>query len=121
MRVLCVGDVVGRPGLAFALETIPALRRDKGIDLVIVNGENADDCGIGLPRAAAEQLLQVADAITTGNHCYHRANEALYTENETVLHPANIPFTEDGAGCCVIDTGRAGAVPGDGGPGGQGD
>ncbi len=110
MKILCVGDVVGAAGLALCRALLPQLRREFAADLVIVNGENADASGVGLPRAAADDLLQYADAITSGNHCYRRASEELYTEYETVLHPANQPYTEDAAGCCLLDTGRLGMV-----------
>ncbi len=110
MNVLCVGDVVGRPGMALLLQAVPVLRRRFDVTLVVVNGENADDGGVGIARRQAEEILAVADVVTTGNHCYRRADEGLYTEMETVLHPANIPYTEDGAGCCLIDTGRSGTV-----------
>ncbi|MGD9560505.1 MAG: TIGR00282 family metallophosphoesterase [Oscillospiraceae bacterium] len=110
MVVLCVGDVTGAAGLELAERRLPQLRREHAADFVVVNGENSDKSGVGLPRAAAERLLQVADVVTTGNHCYRRADETLYLENPAVLHPANFPYTEDAAGCCVVDTGRHGSV-----------
>ncbi|MFV0413115.1 MAG: TIGR00282 family metallophosphoesterase [Oscillospiraceae bacterium] len=110
MKVLCVGDVVGDAGLAFLCETLPALKQETGADLVVVNGENSDKSGTGLSRAGAETLLQYADVITTGNHCYRRAGEELYMENEMVLHPANFPYTSPEAGCCLVDLGRFGSA-----------
>lgn len=110
MNVLCIGDVVGDAGLDFLCDTLPQLKRDTKADFVVVNGENSDKSGVGLSRAAAETLLQYADVVTSGNHCYRRASEELYTENERVLHPANFPFTQDDAGCCLVDTGRLGTV-----------
>lgn len=110
MKILCVGDVVGRAGLDFLCDWLPGLRAAQGADLVIVNGENSDPSGVGLGRAEAETLLQYADVVTTGNHSHRRASESLYNELETVLHPANQPFTEDGAGMCTLDTGRLGPV-----------
>ncbi|MDL2295132.1 YmdB family metallophosphoesterase [Ruminococcaceae bacterium OttesenSCG-928-D13] len=110
MNILCVGDVVGERGVRFACDRLPALRRETGADLVVVNAENADKSGTGLRREEAEALLTVADVLTGGNHSYDRADEKLYTEQERVLHPANYPFTEDAAGCCLIDTGRLGTV-----------
>lgn len=110
MKILCVGDVVGQPGLTVLSNMLPGLRSRLGADLVIVNGENSDKTGLGMGRAEAETILQYADVVTTGNHSYNRANEALYTEMEAVLHPANQPYTEDSAGMCTIDTGRLGQV-----------
>ena len=110
MRVLCIGDVVGQPGLDFFCETVPLLKRELAADFVIVNGENSDKSGVGLTRHGAEALLQHADVVTGGNHSYRRADEELYTDYEDVIHPANQPFTGDGEGCAIKDTGRLGAV-----------
>lgn len=110
MKILCVGDVVGAPGLRFAADRLPGLRRDTGADLVVANAENCDKTGTGLRREDAETLLQYADVLTGGNHSYDRADERLYTDYERVLHPANVPFTEDAAGCCLLDMGRLGTV-----------
>lgn len=110
MNILCIGDVVGEEGLAFLCESLPIIKRKTQADFVIVNGENSDKSGCGLTRHGADRILQHADVITTGNHCYRKANEDLYLENETVLHPANFPFTETETGTCTIDMGRKGAV-----------
>ena len=110
MKILCVGDVVGQAGLNFLADRLPGLKRSTAADVVIVNGENSDKSGTGLSRTAAQEILQYADVVTTGNHCYRRADEELYTENPTVLHPANFPFTEDEAGCCLLDLGRLGML-----------
>ena len=110
MRFLCVGDVVGTPGVSFFCERIPALKRAYAADFVIVNGENSDPSGVGICRQSAEALLQHADVITTGNHCFRRAGEELFSENERLLHPANYPYTEDENGRCLVDTGRHGTV-----------
>ncbi|MDR2747833.1 MAG: YmdB family metallophosphoesterase [Treponema sp.] len=110
MNILCVGDVIGKAGSAFFAAALPGLKRDCGADFVIVNGENSDNSGIGITRANVDVLLEYADVITTGNHCYDRAGEDLYTENPRVLHPANYPYTADAAGCVTVDTGRLGTV-----------
>lgn len=110
MKVICVGDVVAFNGLDFFCEIVSKIKIEEKIDFVIVNGENSDQSGVGLTRHGAERLLQHADVVTTGNHCYRRADEELYLENEAVLHPANFPFTETKAGCCLIDTGRLGTI-----------
>lgn len=110
MKILCIGDVVGQAGMDFFAEAVPGLKQQYKPDLVIVNGENSDASGTGLSKDTAERLLQYADVITTGNHCYRRAGESLYMEEERVLHPANQPFTQAQAGRCLIDTGRYGVV-----------
>lgn len=96
--------------MACIADTLPRLRYEYGADLVIVNGENSDKSGVGLTRHGAEELLQYADVVTTGNHCFRRTGEELYADNERVLHPANYPCTPDDAGCCLLDMGRLGTV-----------
>ncbi len=110
MKFLCVGDVVGEPGLHFFRHAVPYLKRTYEADFVIVNGENSHPSGVGITKKEADELLNYADVITTGNHCYRRAGEELFGEIDTLLHPANYPYTEDDTGCCFIDTGRYGTI-----------
>lgn len=110
MKILCIGDVVGQEGMDFFAQTMPGLKQQLAPHLVIVNGENSDVSGTGLTSHGAEHLLQYADVVTTGNHCYRKAQESLYMEQERVLHPANWPYTQANTGRCLIDTGRFGVV-----------
>ena len=67
MQILCIGDVVGSRGCNFLRRHLPALRRTKGIDVVIANGENSSD-GNGITPASAGHLFDSGvDVITTGN------------------------------------------------------
>ncbi len=110
LNFLCIGDVVGEAGLDFLCSRLPALKQELAADFVIVNGENSDKSGVGLSRHSAEALLQYADVVTSGNHCYRRAGEELFEENPRLIHPANYPYTADENGRCLVDTGRYGAV-----------
>ena len=107
MNILCIGDVVGTPGCQFLRAHLPALRRAKGIDLVIANGENSAD-GNGITPASAEHLFDSGvDVITTGNHSFRkRESYDLYDSCETLLRPANYPAAAPGRGLCVVDLGR---------------
>ena len=108
MNVLCIGDVVGEPGVACLRRQVPALRRKYAADAVIVNAENADKTGTGLSRRLADELLcsGCADALTTGNHCFRRADASPYEECPTVLMPANYPTLGPDVGRCTLDFGR---------------
>ena len=110
MKILCVGDVAGQPGVDFLCSELPRLKHENAVDFVIVNAENADASGTGLSRAVSEILLQYTDIITTGNHCFRRADKTLFADCHTVLHPANFPFSDPGAGCVLLDTGRFGTL-----------
>lgn len=107
MKVLCVGDIIGAPGVDFFCRKMPAFKRKMGADAVIVNGENAHDSGKGITRAIAEELFSHgADVITGGNHSFDRAEESLFEETEFLLCPANFPGVEKNAGSCTLDFGR---------------
>ena len=76
MRILFIGDVVGRSGRAIVAERLPGLVRDWKLDLVIVNGENAAG-GFGITEAIYHDLIDAgADAVTLGNHAWDQ-KEAL--------------------------------------------
>lgn len=107
MNILCVGDVVGNAGCAHLRRVLPAVKRQYGVDVCVVNGENAAD-GNGLTPAAAEHIFQSgADVITGGNHTFRRRElyEAL-DANPALLRPANYPASAPGRGLCVVDRGR---------------
>ena len=70
MRVLMIGDIVGRPGRNTVHELLPNLRQELNIDLVIANGENSAG-GAGITKESANQLLSSGvDVITSGNHIW---------------------------------------------------
>ncbi|WBY63492.1 TIGR00282 family metallophosphoesterase [Thermocaproicibacter melissae] len=107
MNILAIGDVVGSIGCNFLRSHLPALKKMKAIDLVIVNGENSAN-GNGLTPASAQFLFDSGvDIITTGNHCFRRRESYdLYDSCETLLRPANFPPSVPGHGFCVVDMGR---------------
>ncbi len=108
MIILVIGDVVGKIGCTFLREKLPKLKKLKGIDIVIANGENSAD-GNGITPASAEYLFQSGvDVITTGNHAFRRKEVfELYDECEFLIRPANFPAgTTPGRGMTILDMGR---------------
>lgn len=107
MNILAIGDVVGSIGCRFLREQLPRLKKERQIDLVIVNGENSAD-GNGLTPTSADFLFSSgADVITTGNHSFRRKESyELYDQSETLLRPANFPAGAPGRGVCIVDLGR---------------
>ena len=108
MRILCIGDVVGSVGCRFLREKLPALKRVKGIDLVVCNGENSAD-GNGLTPASAKFLFDSGvDAITLGNHAFRRREVfELLDSSPFIARPANFPDgAAPGSGIINIDMGR---------------
>ena len=103
-RILFVADVVGHPGRDAVKAILPALKKEVGADLTIVNGENSAG-GFGLTLKIAAELKQAgADVITTGNHVFAQKDfvpELPHLEN--VLRPANYPPAAPGQGSCVVE------------------
>lgn len=110
MRILVIGDVIGSPGMRAVVSALRNLSRTYRSDLVIVNGENADN-GFGITAALADQLFKAgADVITTGNHVWHDDHiDDLLSGNERILRPDNYPGGAAGSGV-YIHTGKAGRV-----------
>lgn len=99
MRVLFLGDIVGRSGREVVFNQVPQLRRDQGLDFVVVNGENAAS-GFGLTPQICEDLYAAGvDVITTGNHVWdQRQIIAHIDQDHRVLRPMNFPAGTPGRG-----------------------
>ncbi len=104
MRILMIGDVIGRPGREALLRILPGLRQEKELDLVIANGENTAG-GFGLTVDTASELLDAGvDVITSGNHIWDKKEFIPYLDDAQgeglpVVRPANYP---DAPGVGVI-------------------
>ena len=105
MRILFVGDVVGRSGRVAVTEQLPGLVKDWALDLVIVNGENSAG-GFGITEAIYQELLDAgADAITLGNHSWDQREALVFIERAPKLvRPANFPKGTPGRGSALVDT-----------------
>ncbi len=92
LKLLFIGDIVGRPGREIVAEKLQRLRREQNIDFVIANGENAA-AGSGITGAIARSLLESGvDAITLGDHVWdQRGWETEITQIDRVCRPANLP------------------------------
>lgn len=105
MNILAIGDVCGRCGRHALKNRLGALRRETGADLVIVNGENANDNGRGLaPDTADEFLYAGADIITLGNHALNDRRLGSYLDDSRfVIRPMNMPRFTPGFGYAMIE------------------
>jgi hypothetical protein len=104
VRILFVGDVVGRPGRDAVRAILPGLREERGIALAIVNGENAAG-GAGLTAEIARELLASgADIVTNGNHVWDQ--RSFLTEidglGEQAIRPLNLPPGNPGRGWAIV-------------------
>ncbi len=99
MRLLFLGDVVGRSGRNAVYEALPALRERLAADFVIVNGENSAG-GFGITEQIFQDLCDAgADVITTGNHVWDQRDTLVFiTRQNRLLRPLNFPPGTPGAG-----------------------
>src|SRR2546423_14372206 len=92
MRLLFVGDIVGRSGRTALIERLPGLKRDWKLDCVIVNGENAAG-GFGITEPIYNEIIDAgADAITGGNHSWDQRQALGFIERAPrPIPPLNHP------------------------------
>src|SRR3989338_1931851 len=105
MKILLIGDIVGRPGRVIIEKELVRLREERTLDLVIANCENAAG-GAGITPPIAEDLFRSGvDVLTSGNHVW-RKKEAyeLLRMDPRVIRPANYPEGAPGAGSTVVAT-----------------
>jgi len=104
MRLLFLGDVMGRSGRAAVAERLPGLRKDWRLDFVVVNGENASG-GMGLTPEHARLLLAAgADVVTLGDHAFDQKDMLQFIESEQrVIRPLNYAKGAPGRGARVYE------------------
>ena len=102
IRLLFIGDIVGRPGREVVQRALPSIVEDHGIDLVVANVENAA-AGFGITREVGETLLDCGiDVMTSGNHIWDRKEAFDYIGTEPrLVRPANFPAGAPGKGSFV--------------------
>lgn len=106
MKILFIGDVVGKRGCEALQKELPSLKRELSADIVIVNGENSAE-GNGITAHSAGMIFEAgADVITTGNHCFRQKGiEEEFERNERIIRPANYDDEVYGKGVCELDCG----------------
>jgi metallophosphoesterase (TIGR00282 family) len=105
MRILFIGDIVGRSGRAIVTERLPGLVADWKLDLVVINGENSAG-GFGITETIYNELVDAgADAITLGNHAWDQREALVFIERAPrLIRPANYPKGTPGRGAALVDT-----------------
>ena len=107
MKILFIGDVVGRAGRDVVTGRLPGLRDELGLDFVVLNGENAA-AGFGITaKICAEFYAAGADVITTGNHVWDQREIITYIDSDPrLLRPLNYPKGTPGRGAGVFEAKR---------------
>ncbi len=103
MKILFLGDVVGRSGREAVCRFLPQVRKEYTLDFIVVNGENAAG-GFGITAAICDEFFKAgADAITTGNHVWDQ-QEIIpkLAKEKRLLRPHNYPEGTPGTGFCLL-------------------
>ena len=105
MKILFIGDIVGKPGRRAVRELLPGIIEDRRIDFVIANCENAA-AGFGVTAEIVEELYGAhIDVLTSGNHIWDKKEVMEFVDDyETLLRPANYPEGAPGRGSVVISS-----------------
>ena len=105
VRVILVGDVVGKPGVTMLCDSVRWLREVLQVDLIVANSENAAD-GAGLTKAQYHKIIAAGvDAITLGDHIYRKKEIASILATESnIVKPANFPTGAPGRDHCIVKT-----------------
>jgi metallophosphoesterase (TIGR00282 family) len=104
MRLLFIGDVVGRSGRTVVNTQLPQLREKWRLDFVVVNGENAAG-GFGITESICQELIDSgADAVTLGNHSFDQREALVFIERQPkLIRPANYPSGTPGRGANLVE------------------
>ncbi len=103
MNILCIGDIVGRPGREVLAKVLPGLKAKHALDFVIANGENAAGGNGILPKQADEIFACGVDVITLGDHAWDKPEIYPYLQdNPRIIRPANFPDGSPGRGWTVV-------------------
>ncbi|MBQ2897026.1 MAG: TIGR00282 family metallophosphoesterase [Clostridia bacterium] len=107
MRILFIGDIVGRPGREYLTNNLGRIKKEYKIDMCIANGENASH-GKGITLNSANELNMCGvDVITLGNHWTGRDMTTVFDDFKYMVRPANFPQSLPGEGSVVFDAGKA--------------
>lgn len=105
MNILCIGDIVGKPGRSAVAGLLDGIKKDNTIDFVIANAENSAG-GSGLTPRIADELFDVGcDVLTLGDHVWDQKEIGEYLDTvDRVIRPANFPNGAPGVGWCVRES-----------------
>lgn len=108
LRLLFLGDIIGEPGRNAVIASVPKWRAERGVDFVVVNGENAA-AGRGItPKISIDLLRCGAAVITSGDHIWDQREIVPYLDTEPrLLRPINYPPGTPGQGSIVLETAKA--------------
>lgn len=103
MRLLFLGDIVGRAGRTVVCDALPGLIKRYGLDFVVINGENSAG-GFGITEAILNDLIDAgADCVTLGNHAFDQKEALVFIErHDRLIRPLNFPKGTPGKGATLL-------------------
>tara|TARA_B100000686_G_C16567761_1_gene851213 strand:- start:160 stop:966 length:807 start_codon:yes stop_codon:yes gene_type:complete len=106
MKILFLGDIVGNSGCVALKKNLPSIIKQKKLDFVVVNGENAAKEGVGITENITNELLNIGvDVITTGNHVWDQKETLEFiTKENRLLRPFNLSNDAPGKGFGVYNS-----------------
>ena len=106
MNILILGDVVGSSGREALKKRLKTIIKEKNIDFTVVNGENADNTGVGITKDNSNSFFDLGvDVITSGNHIWDQKETMTFIENEKrLLRPYNLTKGSPGEGFGIFQT-----------------
>jgi metallophosphoesterase (TIGR00282 family) len=104
MNILCIGDIVGKPGRNFINTRLPKLIQEYKVDFVVANGENCAH-GVGITKKTYDELVYAGvDVITLGNHTWSKKEVIEFIDDkENLIRPANFPANNPGRGYTIVE------------------
>ena len=103
MRILAVGDIVGKSGLQKLKDILPKIIKENNIDFVIVNGENAAD-GMGITEKMYKEILNLGvNVVTMGNHTWGKKEIFNFIDDKQIIRPANYTDNNPGRGFDIYE------------------
>jgi 2',3'-cyclic-nucleotide 2'-phosphodiesterase len=104
MNILCIGDIVGKPGRDFINTRLPKLIEEYNVDFVVANGENCAH-GVGITKKTYDELVYAGiDVITLGNHTWAKKEILEFIEDKVnLIRPANFPINNPGRGYTIVE------------------
>lgn len=103
MKILAIGDVIGKTGVQKVTTELPKIVTENKIDFVIVNAENAGD-GFGITEKQYRDIIRSgADVITMGDHTWGKRDIFGFIDDPTIIRPANLPQKVPGKGYTIIE------------------
>lgn len=103
IRILAVGDIIGKSGLKKLKEVLPVIVKQNSIDFIIVNGENSAD-GMGITEKIYREILELnVNVVTMGNHTWAKKDIFEFIEDNQIIRPANYPKNNPGKGYNIYE------------------